>query len=70
VVRRIGALSPTWRRFLRNEAIGIVAIDMFVAVAASFRLLYVTAPRGLTAPTTVFHQLRDGRRRIVCQSPY
>ena len=29
------------RSFLRNEAIGIAAIDMFVAVSASFRLLYV-----------------------------
>ena len=41
MVRRVGAPSPTWRSFLRNEAIGIAAIDMFVAVSASFRLLYV-----------------------------
>ena len=41
MVRRIGTPSPTWRSFLRNEAIGIVAIDMFVAVSASFRLLCV-----------------------------
>src|ERR1700731_4521529 len=41
MVRRIGTPSPTWRTFLRNEAIGIAAIDMFVAVSASFRLLYV-----------------------------
>src|ERR1700730_12255796 len=41
MVRRIGTPSPTWRSFLRNEAIGIAAIDMFVAVSASFRLLYV-----------------------------
>jgi hypothetical protein len=33
--------SPTWRRFLHNEALGIAAVDMFVAVSASFRLLYV-----------------------------
>ena len=39
--RRVGTPSPTWRTFLRNEAIGIAAIDMFVAVSASFRLLYV-----------------------------
>jgi putative transposase len=37
----VGTPSPTWRSFLRNEAIGIAAIDMFVAVSASFRLLYV-----------------------------
>ena len=41
MVRRIGTPSPTWRSFLRNEAIGIAAIDMFVALSASFRLLYV-----------------------------
>src|SRR6266481_7151485 len=41
MVRRVGTPSPTWRSFLRNEAIGIAAIDMFVAVSASFRLLYV-----------------------------
>jgi transposase InsO family protein len=39
--RRVGTPSPTWRSFLRNQADGIVAIDMFVAVSASFRLLYV-----------------------------
>jgi hypothetical protein len=41
IVRRVGTPSATWRSFLRNEAIGIAAIDMFVAVPASFRLLYV-----------------------------
>src|SRR6266851_10227588 len=30
MVRRRGALSPTWRSFLRNQAEGIAAIDMFV----------------------------------------
>ena len=30
MVRRVGTPSPTWRSFLRNEAIGIAAIDMFV----------------------------------------
>jgi hypothetical protein len=42
IVRRVGTPSPTWRSFLRNEAIGIAAIDMFVAVPASFRLLYAS----------------------------
>ena len=53
MVRRIGTPSPTWRSFLRNEAIGIAAIDMFVAVSASFRLLYVMII------------LAHGRRKIV-----
>jgi hypothetical protein len=53
MVRRIGTPSPTWRSFLRNEAIGIAAIDMFVAVSVSFRLLYVMII------------LAHGRRRIV-----
>jgi putative transposase len=33
--------SPTWCSISHNEAIGIAAIDIFVAVSASFRLLYV-----------------------------
>jgi hypothetical protein len=53
MVRRIGTPSPTWRSFLRNEAIGIAAIDMFVAVSVSFRLLYVMII------------LAHGRRKIV-----
>ena len=53
MVRRVGTPSPTWRSFLRNEAIGIAAIDMFVAVSASFRLLYVMII------------LAHGRRKIV-----
>ena len=28
--RRVGRPSPTWRSFLRNQAAGIAAIDMFV----------------------------------------
>ena len=41
MVRRRGTPSPTWRSFLRNQAAGIAAIDLFVVVSASFRLLYV-----------------------------
>jgi hypothetical protein len=33
--------SPTWRTFLRNQAIGIAAIDMFVVPSATFRQLFV-----------------------------
>ena len=43
MVRRPNAPSPTWRSFLRNQAQGIAAIDMFVVMSASFRLLYVMA---------------------------
>src|SRR6202035_5105201 len=35
MVRRVGRPSPTWRSFLRNQAAGIAAIDMFVVVSAS-----------------------------------
>jgi transposase InsO family protein len=41
MMRRRGKPSPTWRSFLRNEAIGIAAIDMFVVPSATFRLLFV-----------------------------
>jgi hypothetical protein len=41
MMRGRGRPSPTWRSFLRNEAIGIAAIDMFVVPSATFRLLFV-----------------------------
>jgi hypothetical protein len=41
MVRRRGTPSPTWRSFLRTQAAGIAAIDMFVVASVSFRLLYV-----------------------------
>jgi hypothetical protein len=41
MVRRRGRPSPTWRSFLRNQAAGLAAIDLFVVASASFRLLYV-----------------------------
>src|ERR1700674_4364786 len=41
MVRRRGTPSPTWRSFLRTQAAGIAAIDMFIVASASFRLLYV-----------------------------
>jgi len=40
-MRGRGRRSPTWRSFLRNEAIGIAAMDMFVVPSATFRLLFV-----------------------------
>src|SRR6516164_1492822 len=33
--------SPSWRSFLRNQALGIAAIDMFIVPSATFRLLFV-----------------------------
>jgi putative transposase len=41
MVRRRGTPSPTRCSFLRNQAAGIAAIDMFVVASASFRLLYL-----------------------------
>src|SRR3984893_12712035 len=41
MVRRRGTPSQNWRTFLRNQAQGIAAIDMFVVASASFQLLYV-----------------------------
>jgi len=45
MVRRRGTPSPTWRSFLRNQATGIAAIDMFVVASVSFRLLCVVKRR-------------------------
>jgi hypothetical protein len=36
MVRRRGTPSPTWRSFLRNQAAGIAAIDMFVVAPPRF----------------------------------
>ncbi len=41
MVRGSRTPSPTWRSFLRNQASGIAAIDMFVVPSATFRLLFV-----------------------------
>jgi hypothetical protein len=41
MVRMRGKPSETWRSFLRNEAIAITAIDMFVVPRVTFRLLFV-----------------------------
>ena len=38
---RRGRPSPTWRSFLRNDAIGTAAIDLFVVPSATFQLLFV-----------------------------
>jgi hypothetical protein len=35
--RRPRTPSPTWRSFLRNKALGIAAIDMFIVPSATFR---------------------------------
>jgi putative transposase len=41
MLRRPTTPSPSWRSFLRNQALGIAAIDMFVVPSAAFRLLFV-----------------------------
>src|SRR6202162_1000418 len=53
MVQRRGGPSPSWRSFLRNQAQGIAAIDMFVVACASFRLVYATVIVG------------PGRRKII-----
>ena len=41
VLRRQHSPSPTWRSFLRNQALGVAAIDMFIVPSATFQLLFV-----------------------------
>jgi putative transposase len=41
MLRRPHLPSPTWRSFLRNQALGIAAIDTFIVPSATFRLLFV-----------------------------
>jgi excisionase family DNA binding protein len=41
MVRRRGTPSQNWRTFLRNQAEGIAAIDLFIVASTSFQLLYV-----------------------------
>jgi hypothetical protein len=41
MLRRPHSPSPTWRTLLRNHALGIAAIDMFIVPSATFRLLFV-----------------------------
>ena len=59
MVPRPGTPSQTWRTFLRNQAEGIAAIDMFVVASASFRLLYVMVITGPRSQENHSH----GRRR-------
>jgi hypothetical protein len=40
MVKRHGPPSPGWRTFLRNHAPDIAAMDLFVAPAIGFNLLY------------------------------
>ena len=40
MARRKGPPSQGWRTFLRNNADGIAALDLFVVPTISFRLLY------------------------------
>jgi hypothetical protein len=58
MVRRVGTPSPTWRSFLSNEAIGIAAIDVFVAVSVSFRPLYIMIILALSLAEHICEKLR------------
>jgi hypothetical protein len=53
MMRRPRLPSPAWRTFLRNQADGIAAIDIFTVPSATFRLLFVMPI------------LAHGRRKIV-----
>jgi hypothetical protein len=46
MMRRQGRPSPTWRNFLRNEAIGIAAIDMFVVAVCDLPAIVCNARPG------------------------
>ena len=54
MLRRPHYPSPSWRSFLRNQALGIAAIDMFIVPSATFRLLFLMLI------------LAHDRRKIVC----
>jgi hypothetical protein len=41
MVKRCGPPSQTWRTFVRNHALDIAAMDLFVVPTISFDLLYV-----------------------------
>ena len=51
MVRRKGPPSQGWKTFLRNEANGIAAMDLFVVQTVLFRLLYGPYPRDIDAVT-------------------
>jgi putative transposase len=51
--RRGGARSQTWTTFVRNHASAVLACDFFVAVTATFRVIYI------------FVVLEVGTRRIL-----
>lgn len=53
MIKRQGPPSQTWKTFLRNQADGIAAIDLFVVPTIAFKLLY-----GLVV-------LEHGSRRLV-----
>ena len=40
MVKRAGPPSQAWRTFLKNQAVGIAAIDLFVVPTLGFRLLF------------------------------
>jgi putative transposase len=50
MLRRPYSPSPSWPSFLRNQALGIAAIDMFIVPSATFQLLFVMLILGPRPP--------------------
>jgi len=77
---RRGSSSQRWMTFVRNHAEGILACDFFVAVTASFRVLYVfvimevgtrrIAHVNVTARPTAGWALQQFREVITGEKPY
>jgi len=77
---RRGPSSQRWVTFVRNHAQGILACDFFVAVTASFRVLYVfvimevgtrrIAHFNVTAHPTADWTLQQFREVITGEKPY
>ena len=77
---RRGPSSQRWVRFVRNHAQGLLACDFFVAVTASFRVLYVfvimevgkrrIAHCNVTTHPTADWTLQQFRETITGEKPY
>jgi hypothetical protein len=63
MVKRRGPPSHGWRTFLRNHALDIAAMDLFVVPTISFNLLYAFASFGSTAETSSGSTSRQVRQR-------
>src|ERR1700731_4092647 len=63
--------SPTWRSFLENHLPDIAAIDMFVVVTATFRLLYALIVLGLDRRRVIHFDVTQNPTQdwLSCQIP-